>query len=215
MAKAVFFDFDGVIAETISYHLSAWNIVLERDYGFSLNPMAVKLNEGRPGLEIAQAIFEEAGRPYTAELLHDVISKKNVVFRDTHQSSVYPENIQLINDAKERGLQVGLVTGTKRENLGVIVPDDLLVQFDIIITDGDTTRGKPAPDPYLAAAEKVAVHPADCIVIENAPAGIEAAKSAGMFCIALKTTLPGELLNQADVIFKNHAELLQHIDQFF
>jgi beta-phosphoglucomutase len=215
LIKALFFDFDGVMAETMHYHLPAWNTVLERDHGFSLNPMAVKLNEGRPVLEIAQAVFEDAGRPYTQDILLDVISKKNEIFRATHQSFVYPENLVLIQRAKERGLQVGLVTGTKRENLGVIISDDLLVQFDIIITDGDTARGKPAPDPYLAAAENVAVDPADCIVIENAPAGIEAAKAAGMFCIAVKTTLPGELLNQADVTFSNHAELLQNIDQFF
>ena len=215
MVKALFFDFDGVLAETMPYHLSAWNTVLERDYGFSLDPMSVKLNEGRPVLEIAQAVFEDARRSYTDEMLLDVVSKKNEIFRNTHQSFVYPENISLIQRAKKRGLQVGLVTGTKRENLGVIISDDLLVQFDIIITDGDTVRGKPSPDPYLAAAENVAVDPADCIVVENAPAGIEAAKAAGMFCIAIKTTLPGELLKQADVTFKNHAELLQRIDQFF
>ncbi len=215
MAKALFFDFDGVMAETMPYHLPAWNTVLERDYGFSLNPMVVKLNEGRPVFEIAQAVFDDAGQPYTTEMLLDVITKKNAIFRDTHKSSVFPENYVIIKRAKERGLQVGLVTGTKRDNLGVVLPDDLLVQFDIMITDGDTARGKPAPDPYLAAAENVAVNPADCIVIENAPAGIEAAKAAGMFCIALKTTLPGELLNQADVTFNNHAELLQRIDHFF
>lgn len=215
MAKAVFFDFDGVMAETMPYHLPAWNTVLERDYGFALNPMTVKLNEGRPVFEIAQAVFDDAGQPYTTEMLLDVITKKNAIFRDTHKSSVFPENYVLIKRAKERGLKVGLVTGTKRDNLGLVLPDDLLAQFDIMITDGDTARGKPAPDPYLAAAENIAVDPADCIVIENAPIGIEAAKSAGMFCIAVKTTLPGELLNQADVTFNNHAELLQRIDQYF
>ena len=106
------------------------------------------------------------------------------------------------------------MTGTKRENLGVIIPDELLVQFDIIIADGDTKRGKPSPDPYLAAAQKVAVAPNECLVIENAPAGIEAAKAAGMFCAAIKTTLSGEHLNKADVTFNNHAELLERLNQF-
>lgn len=215
MAKALFFDFDGVIADTMPFHLQAWNTVLERDYGFSLNPMSIKLNEGRPGLEIAKEVFEHAGHPYTMETLQDVIAKKNDIFRSIHKSTIFPENALIIKRAKEHGLQVGLVTGTKRENLGIVIPENLLVQFDIIITDGDTARGKPAPDPYLAAAENVAVNPTDCLVIENAPAGIEAAKTAGMFCIAVKTTLPGELLNQADVTVNNHAELLQIIDHYF
>jgi beta-phosphoglucomutase len=212
--KAVFFDFDGVMADTMTFHLPAWKRILESDYGFTPDPMTVKLNEGRPVYYIAQAVFEHAGQPYTPTVLKDVISKKNALFRATNKSMVFVENYDIIKVAMERGLQVGLVTGTKRENLAVVIPDDLLVHFDIIITDGDTENGKPAPDPYLAAAENVAVHPGECLVIENAPIGIQAAKAAGMFCIALKTTLSEEHLHQADVTFKNHTELLQSLDQF-
>lgn len=212
--QAIFFDFDGVLAETMPYHLPAWNQVLEQNYGFSLNPMAVKLNEGRPVYEIAEAVFRDAGQPSTPDILNDVVTQKNEIFRATHNSSVYPEISKIIRIARDHGLAIGLVTGTKRENLGVIVSPEVLAQFDIVITDGDTQRGKPAPDPYLAAAQNMAIAPARCIVIENAPAGIQAAKSAGMFCIALKTTLSAEHLSIADVTFNNHAELLSELHRF-
>lgn len=212
--RAIFFDFDGVMADTLTYHLPAWTSILEGDYGFTPNPMTVKLNEGRPVYYIAQAVFEQAGQAFTIDMLQDVITKKNALFRAINKSTVFPENFDLVRIAQERGMQIGLVTGTKRENLTVVIPDDLLAHFDIIITDGDTEQGKPSPDPYLAAAEKVAVHPGECLVIENAPIGIESAKAAGMFCIALKTTLSEEHLFQADVTFKNHAELLQNLHQF-
>jgi HAD superfamily hydrolase (TIGR01509 family) len=213
--RAIFFDFDGVLADSMPYHLPAWNQVLEKDYGFSLDPMVIKLNEGRPVYEIAQAVFAAAGQPYTANILNAVITKKNALFRASHRATIFPENIEIIRRAKERGLSVGVVTGTKRENISYIIPDDLLVQFDVIIADGDAPRGKPSPDPYLLAAEKTAVAPKDCLVIENAPAGIQAAKAAGMFCVALKTTLPAEHLKQADVTFNNHAELLRAWVKFF
>jgi len=139
--KGIFFDFDGVMADTMPYHLVAWNYVLERGYGFSLDPMSVKLNEGRPVYEIAEAVFKDAQKSYTPEILTDVITRKNEHFRATHKSVIFPENLKIIKRAKDLGLQVGLVTGTKRENIGIILSDDLLVQFDIIIADGDSMDG--------------------------------------------------------------------------
>jgi len=212
--QALFFDFDGVLAETMPYHIPAWNRVLEQHYGFSLNPMTLKLNEGRPVFEIIRAIFEDAGQYYDAAILNRVITQKNELFRATHNARVFPEIKEIIGLAKARGLKIGLVTGTRRENIGVIVPDDILDRFDVIIAEGDSERGKPAPDPYLAAAEKVGLAPEDCLVIENAPLGIQAAKSAGMFCFAVKTTLSAEHLAKADVTFNNHADLLHGLKAY-
>jgi beta-phosphoglucomutase len=215
MIRAVFFDFDGTFVESLSYHLAAWEEVLLSQHGFHLNPMTVKLNEGRPGLEIARAIFEQAGLPFSEDLLQQSITLKNERFRATHHARIFPENLQIIDLLKKRGVFVGLVTGTKRANLGVIVPQKVLRLFDVIITDGDTLLGKPAPDPYLAAAEKLGIQPAECLVVENAPLGIQSAKAAGMFCVALTTTLAEEHLQQADVTLHNHRRLYQKLERDF
>ena len=211
MYKAICFDFDGVMAETMPYHLPAWDIVLQEEYGFPLNPNSILLNEGRPVLEIARTVFKDADKPYDESILRNVIQKKNERFRATHHAAVYPENIEIIRWAKSQGIKIALVTGTKRDNLSVVLPQSLIDDLDAIITDGDTPRGKPSPDPYLAAAKQLNLTPDECLVVENAPIGITAAKAAGMFCIALKTTLSEEHLQQADVILSNHSELVQRL----
>lgn len=182
--------------------------------GFYVDPMTVKLNEGRPVVEIARAIFEQAGQPFSEELLQRLIDLKNERFRATHHARVYPENLQIIDLMKKRGISVGLVTGTKRANLGVVLSPEIMRLFDVIITDGDTALGKPAPDPYRAAAERLHIEPGECLVVENAPLGIQSAKAAGMLCIAVMTTLPEEHLQQADVTVPAHAELLVLLEQF-
>jgi len=213
--RALLFDFDGVMADTMRYHLAAWEQVLSAHYGFHLDEMVVKLNEGRPVLQIAQAIFRAAAQPHTEELLRTCIAEKSLVFKHTHQAKVYPENRQIIERARSQGILVGLVTGTFRKNLALVLPEPWMQLFDVIITDGDTLQGKPFPDPYLAAAERLNVLPTECVAIENAPLGIQSAKAAGMVCIAVQTTLPEEHLKQADVIVATHAELLLHLTAGF
>jgi HAD superfamily hydrolase (TIGR01509 family) len=175
--------------------------------------MTVKLNEGRPVFEIAKAVFDDAGRDYTDTLLTSLIETKNALFRATNEASIYSQNFEIISTAKAKGLKVGLVTGTKRKNLSPIIPDHLLQQLDVVITEGDTERGKPSPDPYLAASDRLLITPQECLVVENAPAGIESAKSAGMFCVALKTTLPESFLDLADVIFDSHSDFQRKLAQ--
>jgi beta-phosphoglucomutase len=212
---AIFFDFDGVMAETMPYHLTAWKDIIENHYGFEFRPMTVKLNEGRPVVGIARAVFEEAGRDYSESQLLDIIEKKNAVFRATNNATIYPENFEIIKLAQDKGLKVGLVTGTHLKNVEALLPKEMMANFDVIIVDGDAERGKPFPDPYLTAARRCGVDPEKCIVVENAPMGVQAAKSAGMFCAALKTTLSSEHLKAADVTFDNHAQLLTEIRDVF
>jgi len=102
---------------------------------------------------------------------------------------------------KRTSIKKALVTGSILKNILPVVGKDFLRNFEIIITGDQVTHTKPHPEPYLTAAEKLNVKPNECIVIENAPSGITAAKQAGMFCIALKTTIQNEqYLKEADLI---------------
>lgn len=209
--EAIFFDFDGVMAETMPDHLKAWKDIVENHYGFQFRPMTVKLNEGRPVVGIARAVFEEAGRDYSESTLLDIIEQKNKKFRESNNAMIYPENYLIIDNAKANGVKVGLVTGTHRKNVEALLSAEMLEKFDAVIVDGDVRRGKPFPDPYLEAARRVGVAPEKCCVVENAPLGVEAAKTAGMFCVALQTTLSAEHFEAADVTFATHAELAEFL----
>jgi len=80
--------------------------------------------------------------------------------------------------------------------------------FDFIITGDEVPRAKPFPDPYLVAARQLQLDPSQCAVVENAPLGIDAARNAGMYCIAIETTLGKEYLAAADCILQDIGELL-------
>ena len=92
------------------------------------------------------------------------------------------------------------MTGTPKKELKHVLPDRIRGLFDCVVAGDDLKNGKPAPDPYLAAAKILRVDPSRCVVVENAPLGVESAKRAGMFCIALTTSLPKTFLKRADVI---------------
>ncbi len=201
------FDFDGVVANTFEHHLDAWKQILS----FEPDGLTIRMNEGRPGWQIACALFEQAGQTISEEMGRYWIAEKNKIFSAREGIKVYPEIPQILAAAKDAGMQAGLVTGTHIGNVKAILDESLLDQFSVIITDKDTDRGKPHPDPYLAAIKRLKLTPKECIVVENAPLGIDAAKAAGTVCYALETTLSGELLSKADVTFRNHGLLYEHI----
>ncbi|NIA28462.1 MAG: HAD-IA family hydrolase [Actinobacteria bacterium] len=214
MSRALLFDFDGVLAETLPHHLRAWKQAF-RSEPFDPHEMTIKMNEGSKAFQICMAMAKYSGFEIPEGKAKELAHRKNEIFRASNRAKVYPEIPKIIAVAKQYDAKIGLVTGTSLENLQVVLPVGIYNSFDAIITDKDTARGKPFPDPYLMATEKLDVSPGQCIVIENAPMGIDSAKAAGIFCIALMTTLSREHLQKADVIYRNHGELLENIIGLF
>lgn len=210
--KALLFDFDGVIAQTMPFHLEAWKKTLS-EYGAHLDDAMVLKNEGRQAFDIARRILQHAGIKADETTIEHIVNKKNRLFRSLQKKRVYPEIHDILSKARKNGFKIALVTGTVLENVRAVVPPDILEQFDTIIDGNAVALGKPAPDPYLAAAERLGVIAADCVVIENAPMGIRSANAAKMFCIAVCTTLGREQLKGADVKLQNHTELELFLEQ--
>ena len=213
MKKAILLDFDGVIAETLSSHLYAWQLAC-RDENFDPHEMSVRLNEGSKAWQICKAMANYRGMEISREKAENISDIKNNIFRTTNRAQLYPQIEDLIKIARRYAIKLAIVTGTSTANLKSVIPHNIFSEFDFIVADENTPNGKPDPGPFLIGAKNLGVLPAECIVIENAPLGIQAANAAGMFCIALETTLPREQLSKADVIYKNHSELLINFEQF-
>jgi beta-phosphoglucomutase len=148
----------------------------------------------------------------------DIYDLQNRIFREEYLGKVrlYPETLTLIDGFQEHGLRLGLVTSSRMNLVEQIWEDhQILNRFDTIVTADDVTRFKPNPDPYLKALEKLKQEPESCLVVENAPAGIEAAKAAGLICYAVTTTLPRESLYQADKIFPDLGALGTYLNSMF
>lgn len=211
MIQAVLFDFDGVVASTIEIHIDAWRTVWKEYYNLEPDPLVVKKNEGSPAFRIAQELGDHLGHPLSAGVAKKLSDEKNLLFRQNIHDAVYPDSGRVLQEIKNRGLYTGLVTGTQIENVLHVLDSEIVKLFDTIVTEKDTSNGKPAPDPYLAAMKKLNVPAKNCLVIENAPLGISAAVASGAHTVALETTLPKDYLREADWILSDHKALYEFV----
>ncbi|MBE9571056.1 MAG: HAD family phosphatase, partial [Proteobacteria bacterium] len=97
------------------------------------------------------------------------------------------------------------------EILKKVLPPEIKSYMDHTVTGDQVSRRKPFPDPFLAALSALGQNPEACLVVENAPAGIMAAKAAALHCVALTTTLSEEHLSEADAVLSSHAELSDYL----
>ncbi len=206
MIKAVLFDLDGVIVDTIHYHYLAWDYMF-RELGGSISEQSVLIHEGRASREILPLFLQEAGVTLPESEFEDFIDRKRKYYRSIVDIQYYPGVFDVISGLRSRGYKTALVTASALKNMERSVDGEQRKMFDFIITGDEITRAKPSPDPYLAAMHHLGMQPADCVVVENAPLGIESARNAGMRCIAVETTLGAEYLAGADFILRDIREL--------
>jgi beta-phosphoglucomutase family hydrolase len=197
--KAVIWDMDGVIADTGPYHFKAWRKVF-RERGVELTEEAFKKNFGkRNDTIIRNTLGDEIA---TAEI--ETISRdKETTFRRMARNDMkpLPGVTELIKALAEGGFKQALGSSAPIENIRLIIKSlGIADAFQTIVSGGEVTEGKPGPQGFLLAARKLAIEPRACVVIEDAVAGITAARRAGMRCLAVTNTHPRESLAEADLI---------------
>lgn len=209
--KAVIFDMDGVITDTMPYHFRAWKIAL-KEAGIIVSERDIYLREGQPGNVTVKEIFKERGLRLGQAGISPILARKEELFKKLVSRRFIPGSLQFIHFLRKNGFRLALVTGTARNEARSLLPSSLWRLFSVIITGTDVKIGKPHPEPYLAALKKLKTGPDEAIVIENAPFGIRSAKSAGLVCIALETSLPKSYLKSADYVFPSYRELKKKFD---
>lgn len=204
--EGVLFDLDGVIVDTLHFHYLAWNHMFGK-LGGSVNEHTVLLHEGRNSREILPILMKEAGVDILPDQQGQFIETKRAYYRSIVKVKQYPNAFGIIGILRKRGYKIALVTACALENMRHSINGEQRKLFDFILTGDEVPRAKPFPDPYLLAAGRLNIKPEKCMVIENAPLGIEAAKNAGMYCVAIETTLGRQYLSSADCILQNIEEL--------
>jgi beta-phosphoglucomutase len=205
---AILFDMDGVIVDSMRFHAAAWKQVLG-EYGVPVNDIDIYLREGMSGRQSVEDIFIEYGRPFPDErAFQELIAKKHVLFESNH-IVLFPCVEAILALIKERNMLTGLVTGSLKRSVHHLLDPGVLSKFNVVVTAEDVSKGKPDPEPYALAIEKLGMKPELSLIIENAPMGIRSAKGAGAICYALETTLPARYLKGADKIVRDHLSLLE------
>ncbi len=198
--KAVLFDFDGVLGNTMEDNYQAWLYALGL-YGASFSKLEYFLAEGNRVSDIAADVLARHGKDpkYGPQ-----VAQAKDTYYNQHNNFRFHEGVEeIIPKLKRNGIKLAVVSGAARMRLVTPKTETFLSSFDAVITADECKRGKPDPEPYLNAATKLGLEPGDCVVVENAPLGIESAKRAGMYCIAICSTLTEEYLTKADRIVKD------------
>ena len=202
MFKAIIFDFDGVLVDSMSAHVKAWRKI-GAEYGWHITADEIKLREGEKADVTASELFERNGANPSEEQIVELLRKKRAYYANNAPSGLIPGAGDLLRKIKRRGFKLALVTGSIHKNINRVMSPGDRALFDVIITGDEVQNGKPDPEPYFRALESLNVEPSECLVIENAPLGIQAAKSAGMKVAAITSTLPSDKLDQADWIMNS------------
>ncbi|MBL7125122.1 MAG: HAD family phosphatase [Dehalococcoidales bacterium] len=198
-AKAVIWDMDGVIADTAPYHLSAWQEVFQ-EMGVKFTKEDFRHSFGQRNDTI---IRNTMGEETSQEEIDAISGKKEASFRRRIEQNLkpLPGVIKLITSLKKHGFKIALASSAPIENIQLLSTGlGIENYFQTIISDKDVTEGKPSPQGFLLAAQRLGVEPKKCIVIEDSVAGVTAAKRAGMHCLAITNTHPRRSLKQAEFI---------------
>ncbi len=208
--KAILFDLDGVIVDTLHFHFLAWQEMF-RKWGGEVQELTVLLHEGRSSREILPLLIEEAGIDIPEDQRHDFIETKRAYYRSIVDVQFYPEAKETLKRLHKEGYTLALVTACAKKNMNHALSENELKLFDVIITGDDIPRAKPNPDPYDIARKKLGLGKDECLVIENAPLGIESGKNAGIKVAAIATTLPKEYLKGADYYLTTLNDIFQYL----
>jgi HAD superfamily hydrolase (TIGR01509 family) len=210
--KAVLFDMDGVLYDSMSRHAIAWQQSMA-EFGIVMTEADAYTTEGARGIDtIRSMVLRQRGENITLERAQEMYDEKSRLFHEMGVAPLMPGILGLMENIRSQGLRIGVVTGSGQRPLIKRLLTDFWDFLDEqhIVTAYDVTRGKPAPDPYLMGMQKAGVEPWQTVVVENAPLGVRAGVAAGAFTIAVNTgPLPDEVLlsGGADMLFKRMTDL--------
>ncbi len=211
--KAVIFDMDGVLVDSMPYHADAW-IAVFAEIGIRISRQDIYDIEGSNHEGIIRLVFGKVGRTPKPEDFKVLAKKKMEVFTKINKVTVFPGIYDCVEFLKNRCL-LGVVSGSDRAVVMELLLRFFPETFDAVVTGNDVKEGKPSPEPYLKAIGMLNVAKDECIVIENAPLGVESAKRAGLFCIGIPAYIEAQRLRNADVVLANHGMLKEYVVHLF
>jgi len=207
--KAVIWDMDGVIVDSGPIHFDSWHNTLEQ-YSLSVSEADLRRMFGMTSPEVIKILF---GNEVTEEFVAQLCEEKELLFREAIQENAqYIPGVEYwLNEFKQSGIKQAIASSGSQENIDAVL-DTLSTRFYLdAVVSGKDMPSKPDPHVFIEAAKQLCVEPKNCLVIEDAIAGVAGAKSAGMKCLALTTTNHAEELENADLILKNLESLSEPI----
>ncbi len=197
--KTALWDMDGVISDSYSFHFDAWQETFARRSVEFTKEDFTRLFGSRNDFIIGSVMGEQL----PGKNVKSMVQEKEEAFRRkaTGRIKSFPGVVALLTALKKGNFKLGLASSAPMENIDLALSElDLARTFDCIVSGQDVSESKPGPQIYLLAAKKLRTTPSDCVVIEDSPLGVKAAKTAGMRCLAVTNTHRRESLQEADTV---------------
>jgi len=201
-ARAFIFDMDGTIVDNMAFHTDSWlEFFARRGKSYEADAF-FRETAGAQGREILRA---RLGADIPDEEIAVLAQEKDALYREMygpHRRAI--EGFEaFVTGARATGVKLAVATSAPPKNIVFTLDElDLRRHFDTVVGAADVKQGKPHPDVFLKAAEQLGMAPAECIVFEDAPMGVEAARRAGMRAVVITTTLPAEAFGEFDNVIR-------------
>jgi len=206
--RAVFFDMDGVLYDSMNNHAITW-VNSFKKLGVDFKPEEAYMNEGRTGDGTITLTFKKyLNREATEEEKEAVYREKVALMNERPPAEIFPRMQELVDKLRISGIKCFVVTGSRQPSLLGKLNRDFGFESDNIVSGHDVLKGKPHPEPYLIALEKSGYEKDEVLVIENAPLGIQSAKCAGLYTIAINSGILDD-----EVLVKAGADELCHTSE--
>ena len=203
---AVLFDLDGTLIDSQAHHLASWQEMFGRE-GHPIPIADILPTFGQTSPQVVRSLL-----PYALdqERVLALADKKEAIFRDMIRGELelLPGALGLLRALREADYRVALATSAPPENVAMVLQElAIATLFDAVVGEKDITRSKPDPEIFLLAAQRVIVQPRHCLVFEDSPSGVQAAKAAGMKCVAVLTGYSPAQLQSADLQIQDFLEI--------
>ena len=209
MIKAVIFDVDGTLLDTERIYMKAWKeAAAEAGY---VMPDSVLQKTRAVNTKAAARIFEEeigngfsyqAVRPIRVRIAEEIIKRESPILK--------PGVLELLAFLEGKGIRLSVASSTNQQGTREHLAESrILDRFEVVVGGDMVTNGKPHPDIFLKAAEALGAAPEECIVVEDSPAGIRAARAAGMKAVLVpdQAAITQEIIDMADVVLNSLLEM--------
>jgi beta-phosphoglucomutase len=187
MIEACIFDLDGVIVDTAKYHFIAWRALAE-ELGFEFTLEDNERLKGVSRMQSLEILLEIGGLQFSDQEKLAMAEKKNTLYVSfidkMTPDEILPGVPKFLHELRNKGIKTALGSASKNSPM-ILERIQLTGMFDVVVDGNSISEAKPNPEVFLKGAERLAVLPENCVVFEDAIAGIEAARNANMFCVGI------------------------------
>ena len=204
--EAVLFDMDGVIIDSEPLWSEAESQLLARRK-LRYSPELKSVLMGRNSRESVGLLIEYYN---LSERVDDILAERNQLIERLFKEQLkpVPHAVNIVRSVRESGIKTALASSSPKPLIELAIEElKIAGLFDVILSSDQVERGKPAPDIYLRAAGDLGVSAHKCLVVEDAPSGVAAAKAAGMRCLAISTNVSELELAAADLVVNSFSEI--------